>query len=230
MEIRAFIPESLLRLVFSLALTDNCLSQSNLAITAMPNNNRDNLLEQAEILFADKGFYGTSINEVAAQVGLTKQGLLHYFPTKQKLYGAVLESATRFLMANTLRDDVADQEPLQQLLAIVAVMVSDDARMVRVSRLLVRELLDNPVRAGAAHKWYLAPFLERVESIVLEGQRQGVFKPVHAMAFVYNLLGSQQYFIVSQPTLEQLHGAEKYREHVANHARELRRIIESTLL
>ena len=193
-------------------------------------NTRHNLLQHAEILFADKGFYGTSINDVAKQVGVTKQGLLHYFPSKQKLYGAVLEGATEYLMQSLTQGVKADQGPLEKLIAIITTIASAEGRLTRVSRLLVRELLDNPVRAETAHKWYLAPFLESVESIVIDGQQQGIFKPVHPMAFIYNLLGSQQYFVVSQPTLKQLHGPDKYREHLDNHAMELRRIIESTLL
>lgn len=196
----------------------------------MMQNTRDTLLQQAEILFSEKGFYGTSINDVARQVGLTKQGLLHYFPTKQKLYGAVLENAAQYLMQRLMEGGDASQQPLQQLLTIVAAMASSEARFVQVSRLLVRELLDNPVRSETANRWYLTEFLQRIEAIIIEGQRQGVFKPVHPMAFVYNLLGAQQYFIVSQSTLKQLQGAQAYREHVEHHELELRRIIESTLV
>ena len=51
---------------------------------------REKLLTEAEILFAERGFYGTSINDVAATLGLTKPGLLHHFPTRTDLLVATL--------------------------------------------------------------------------------------------------------------------------------------------
>ena len=52
---------------------------------------RQRLLDIAEQLFAERGFYGVSIAAIASEVGLTKQGLLHYFNSKEKLYGAIVQ-------------------------------------------------------------------------------------------------------------------------------------------
>jgi AcrR family transcriptional regulator len=41
--------------------------------------------------FAERGFRGTSLDAVAAAAGVTRQGLLHYFPTKTHLLIAVLD-------------------------------------------------------------------------------------------------------------------------------------------
>ena len=40
---------------------------------------------------AERGYRGTSLAAIAERVGLTQQGLLHYFPTKEALLVAVLE-------------------------------------------------------------------------------------------------------------------------------------------
>lgn len=52
---------------------------------------RDRMIEEARALFAERGFYGVSIAQIAAELGLTKQALLHHFGTKERLYGLVLE-------------------------------------------------------------------------------------------------------------------------------------------
>ncbi len=49
------------------------------------------ILAAAEDLFATHGFQGVSIAEVAARVGISKQNLLYYFPTKEALYRRVLD-------------------------------------------------------------------------------------------------------------------------------------------
>ena len=191
---------------------------------------RDKLLTEAEILFAEKGFYGTSINDVAATLGLTKPGLLHHFPSKEKLYGAVLEQASDYLMER-LEDRLSHaSSPEEQVFAIVDGFTGGEERLVRVSRLLVRELLDNLQRAEQSRRWYLTPLLQRVEGIITAGQEAGDFRPLHPMAFIYQLIGAQQYFIVSLPTLKGLYSAEQYQSHLDNHQAETHRIIRETLI
>ena len=55
----------------------------------MAQDTRERLLDQAEPLFAERGFYGVSIAAIASELGLTKQALLHHFGSKEKLYGEV---------------------------------------------------------------------------------------------------------------------------------------------
>ncbi|WSQ08752.1 TetR/AcrR family transcriptional regulator [Streptomyces sp. NBC_01231] len=47
-------------------------------------------------VIAERGYRGASLAAVAERVGLTQQGLLHYFPTKDALLVAVLEKRDRW--------------------------------------------------------------------------------------------------------------------------------------
>ncbi|MEH0421286.1 TetR/AcrR family transcriptional regulator [Streptomyces sp. B21-083] len=51
----------------------------------------EQILEAALEVLAARGFKGTSIDAVAERAGLTRQGVLHYFPSKQRLLVAVLD-------------------------------------------------------------------------------------------------------------------------------------------
>ena len=53
-----------------------------------PQSKRDELLHQAEILFADKGFYGTSINNVACELGMTVSRLRTELTDAELIYFA----------------------------------------------------------------------------------------------------------------------------------------------
>ena len=59
--------------------------------TAEGRATRDAILDAAVIAFAHRGYRGASIDSIAAEVGVSRQGVLHHFPSKVKLLIAVLD-------------------------------------------------------------------------------------------------------------------------------------------
>ncbi|MEU7700681.1 MULTISPECIES: TetR/AcrR family transcriptional regulator [unclassified Streptomyces] len=57
---------------------------------------RAEILRAALEVIAERGYRGATLGSVAERVGLTQQGLLHYFPTKEALLVAVLEERDRW--------------------------------------------------------------------------------------------------------------------------------------
>lgn len=194
----------------------------------MKTNTKDKLLEQAEILFAQKGFYGTSINDVAFKVEVSKQGLLHHFPSKEKLYGAVLKKAADQLMASVQQSKERHAHAIDQICDVFQRMSTADESTLRVIILLLRELLDNRDRAQNANKWYLRPFLDELAALVVTAQQQGYFKDTHPLAFIYQILGSTQYYLISQPTLRKLYSEQEFVEHQQQHLRLLDKTLRQT--
>ncbi|WP_328387003.1 TetR/AcrR family transcriptional regulator [Streptomyces sp. NBC_00400] len=76
---------------------------------------REAILQAAMELIAERGYRRTSLAAVAERAGLTQQGLLHHFPTKQLLLVGVLEARDRWDLASaaaasgTLRTDALAQ-------------------------------------------------------------------------------------------------------------------------
>ncbi|HXF37752.1 MAG TPA: TetR/AcrR family transcriptional regulator [Actinomycetota bacterium] len=70
---------------------------------------RRHLIEEAIRLFGRQGYHGTSLEQVASAVGVRKQTLLYYFPTKEALLEACLAAAAERLV-EVLNEALADAE------------------------------------------------------------------------------------------------------------------------
>jgi AcrR family transcriptional regulator len=67
------------------------VTQARPTETAHGRTQRDRVLRAAMDIFSAQGYRGASLDAVAEAVGMTRQGLLHYFPSKVQLLLGVLE-------------------------------------------------------------------------------------------------------------------------------------------
>jgi TetR/AcrR family transcriptional regulator, transcriptional repressor for nem operon len=85
---------------------------------------RARILDAAEALVLDKGFGGTSLDEVIASAGTTKGGFFHHFASKRELARALVERyvAVDMEVLGELfeRAERESDDPLEQLLLFVA--------------------------------------------------------------------------------------------------------------
>ncbi|HYB12333.1 MAG TPA: TetR/AcrR family transcriptional regulator [Myxococcota bacterium] len=64
---------------------------------------KDRILAAAESLFAERGFDGAAIRDIAARSGINGASLYNHFPSKQALYEAVLERGIRPLLGELIQ-------------------------------------------------------------------------------------------------------------------------------
>src|ERR1700677_1802022 len=55
---------------------------------------RKAVLDTAAALFAERGFGGTNLRDIADELGLSRPGLYYHFPSKEKLLEAIVEEVT----------------------------------------------------------------------------------------------------------------------------------------
>ena len=139
---------------------------------------RDLILEAATRLFAERGYEGASMADLAESVGLRKASLFHHFASKDALYNAVFERLVTTLGGLILEAASSTEGTfVERLDRMTDSFVSALGVQVAASRLILRELMDwGPfVRVRFGETWL--PVLKAAERFVEEGQQAGAFVP-----------------------------------------------------
>lgn len=149
---------------------------------------RTALLARARVRFAADGFAGTSIDDIAGDVGVTKGAVYHHFANKEELFARVFEAMEAELAA---RGSVAAQGSADPLEALARGFESflDAALEPDVRRIV---LTDGPAVLGAERyheldeKYAYAGVVATIE----KASRLGLLRPVDADALARLLLGA----------------------------------------
>ncbi len=186
------------------------------------------MLREARSLFAERGFYGVSIAQVTAELGLTKQALLHHFGTKERLYGLVLEQiAEEFASQKSALNLPGD--PAMALSKYLASMVALAPSEIERSRVLMREILDNRIRAETAGRWYLKPFLEDLVEMLRSVPTWSKADDGERLAAIVQMLGAINYHAVSRPTFRGIFGEAQVQAMDASFKSELQALVAGVL-
>lgn len=171
-------------------------------------------------LFADRGFHGVSLSVLATEAGVTKQALLHFFGTKERLYGEVLAALADRLHKQI--DATAQDDPVEHLRAYFLDMVSASMTDPTDTRLVVRALLDSD---ETARRWPLKPYLDRLIDLTQAASPRTDMTNDAALARAYTIIGALQNLVVSSGTVTVIYGPAT----CAALADELQRFVENAV-
>ena len=123
---------------------------------------RDAILLEAQHCFAEQGFDGTSLNDIAAGVGIRKTSLLHHFPNKEAIYREVFESAlSEWVGRVEAAIAVPDLEGWSKADHVVTAAFDFFRANPEFVRIMQREALDGQGHLGVDLGTVLKPFFDR---------------------------------------------------------------------
>ena len=162
-----------------------------------PEATRRALVDAASALFAERGFDGVPIDEVAARAGVNKALISYHFRGKRGLYVAVLESVLREL---ALRVKAVEAEALPvpaTLRRLLEAFAAFGRERPAFPGLWVRELISHGLEpAVVPHILEIAAVNRRLAE---RGMRDGSFRRVDPLLFHFGLVGCMVFFLATDP-------------------------------
>lgn len=135
----------------------------------------DAIVRSAAALFRERGYASASLRDVAAAVGLSKAGLYHHFPSKEKILEAVYERAVDVLEAG-LRDVMAVDGTEARLRALItgrASAIADEQDVMTVYW-QERPWIAPDILSGLELR--LRAYRRTIMGLIEAGQREGVLR------------------------------------------------------
>lgn len=147
---------------------------------------REQLIVVARALFAERGFSGTAIEEVAARADVSKPVVYEHFGGKEGLYAVVVDREVQTLLA-TMREALTttadtSRTVLEQAALALLGYIEENPQGFRI---LVR---DSPMES-ATIQTILGDVASRVEGLVVDGFKRSGLDPKTAPMYAQMLVG-----------------------------------------
>jgi AcrR family transcriptional regulator len=153
---------------------------------------RARILESAVRSFAAKGFYGTSMDDIAEELLLTRGSLYYYFRDKEEILALCHETALEAMLDVTDRVRASALPPDQALRRIIVeharVMVD---KFHGTALALQVDALD--ARRRAAVVGVRDAYEKSLRDVIAEGVQQRVFRPVDTKLASFAILGAMNW-------------------------------------
>lgn len=148
------------------------------------------IYDQATKLFADRGFAGTSFQDIADAVGLTRPALYYYVRSKDELLAKLVAEITEDAAADIAAEaERRDADAAQKIRSIVAATVRRQGEHADRFRLLVRSEADLPSDLADKHTLARRAILKSIAGVIGEGTEQGIFRDVDPRIAALGVLG-----------------------------------------
>jgi AcrR family transcriptional regulator len=153
---------------------------------------RVHILAVAEQLFAEQGFDGTSVRDIAQQANVNLAMISYYFGSKEKLLEALIEDRFHYTLG-FLEELSKDQhlDPWDKIEGLIEFYVDKVMNNYRFHCIMTQQY--NAIRSDEI-KTLITNIklrnLEQVKKVIADGQRKGIFRKVDVELTISSIMGT----------------------------------------
>lgn len=175
----------------------------DIAETSVPTT-RESILREAISCFASGGYDGTSLNDIAAAVGIRRPSLLHHFPSKDSLYEESFEKVLGDWLdrlAGAIAEQASGWAKVESVLRAGFRLFEDNPDYVRLMR---REALDGGSHLGIDLSEVLRPLFDAATDYFEREMSAGTFRRHDPRHLVITAYGSILSYFSDAPFIDGL--------------------------
>jgi TetR/AcrR family transcriptional regulator len=151
------------------------------------------ILGAAEEVFAELGYDGARMDDVAERVGLRRASLVYYFRDKQTLYEVLLDDLFANLAERYGAALAGAGSPAERMLQCIDVWAEQVEKRPGLLRISLWEIARATTARPAPLASRVRPIVELIAEAVRAGQRDGVFRDVDPVGFVMSVAGTTSF-------------------------------------
>jgi len=159
------------------------------------------IVAEATRLFAERGFSGTSLKDIADATGLTRPALYHYVRNKDELLAKlVAELAQGPVLALREISRAVETDPVERLRRMAHIVAAQQAAEPARFQLLIRSEADLSEDLAAPYLTSRREVLREFVQVIDEGIRAGRMRPVDSRVAALSIIGQCNWVAWWQPS------------------------------
>lgn len=152
---------------------------------------REQILVAAENLFAEYGYEGTTVRDLAAEAGVNIALIAYYFGGKEQLMQTLITERTSYLRDKLEQLNRNETDPAVKLTSFIELYIDRICSKSSFHRILLRELsLQQRSRFNETISSLMLKNAEVLRKLIKDGQSAGVFKEADVELTIATLIGT----------------------------------------
>jgi len=160
---------------------------------------RKEILSAAEKVFAAKGFFPTTMSEIAHEAEFGTGTLYKYFRSKEDLYFTIIDEKTEEinrLVKNELSQKTPTMERIKNVLQLQFEFIEKNRNFFRIyisERSRFEWTVKEELGKGIHDK--MVAYIKTLSQVIKQGIKEGEFKPIDPMDLAHALVGIVNSFV-----------------------------------
>ncbi len=173
--------------------------------TRIQRRNRRIILDAALEVFSAHGFRGATLDQIAAEAGLSKPNILYYFDGKEAIHRALLTDLLSTWL-DPLRMLNPEGEPVAEIMGYMRRKLAMSREFPRESRLFANEILQGAPRIEAVIRTDLRALVDDTAALLRRWADQGRIAPVDPYHLIFSIWALTQHYADFEAQIRMIRG------------------------